>query len=946
MVGSKGAVRTRADASGPHHAPSDPPRASVSRPHEYFPGLDGLRAIAVLAVLFFHAGVADAPGGFLGVSLFFTLSGFLITGLLISESAATGRIALRRFWGRRVRRLMPAALVCLALVLAGSRWLVARASIPSLRIDVVAAAANVANWRFVTAHQSYAELFANQPSAVLHFWSLAIEEQFYLIFPCVVALLLSRRRAWALPVGLTVMIAASVVASLLTTSHDAVYYGTHTRAAELLIGGLLACVVQRRNGLAVANPALRRPAVDRRLKQVLAFAGLIAFVVLVVNTRQSDGWLYQGGFAALAVLWCIVIVAARAPGPFRALVSQRPLVALGRRSYGVYLFHWPVFTLLTPSRLGVHGWQARVIQLAIIAAVTEASYRLIERPIRLRTVLVDARRAPAVAFGCVAAVIATALVLPSTAATTAGSQLTMVDAPDEVVHLPAASPDTVETVPEQAGDAAAPLDHPDAVAPVAGSASAREAGAAMSSEAPTTPTTVASSQAVPPSAQVAAPALHVAVIGGYAEVAARLRSIRDSGINLDIADLSAAGCTVIVEAAHSVDSNGCAPSTDGVRAVGAIGLVAAVDVLAIGIGPVEHQAITDAAAGTPEQAAADVFAVAENLRQGVVAEIERLGTRATRVVIVDTFPTSAAGDERAPDLLDAIIDEAVLSTPSLSRVTLADLQLATIDTSLGDASPEDASIEADAAANVTTNAPLKVMVIGDSTSYGVALGLAGSTSSQFDVLWAGKRNCPLARMHSIRWLVGNEFSMADCPSVTSVWPEQIASFHPDVVLVVDGLPEQSLHRYGDGSGDWHEAGDAEFAAVHDADFRELLDLVADVGAVVILAGQPRNAAGSVGWATTPRIEAWNAQLATWDAKWAPVAMWPYGQAIESAEAAAGHSLRADGLHLDKASLSTIVGSILAPALQAQVVDLRTALASSGCLVDGVSGATLDLVKCG
>src|SRR6185369_14363096 len=117
-----------------------------------------LRALAVLAVLLFHAGVSDASGGFLGVSLFFTLSGFLITGLLIRESTASGRISLRRFWGRRVRRLMPAALLCLGLVVIFARSLVARALLPRLRLDVVAAAANVANWRFVTAHQSYAEL--------------------------------------------------------------------------------------------------------------------------------------------------------------------------------------------------------------------------------------------------------------------------------------------------------------------------------------------------------------------------------------------------------------------------------------------------------------------------------------------------------------------------------------------------------------------------------------------------------------------------------------------------------------------------------------------------------------------------------------------------------------------------------------------------------------------
>jgi peptidoglycan/LPS O-acetylase OafA/YrhL len=340
--------------------------------HEYFPGLDGLRAIAVVAVLFFHAGVRWVPGGFLGVSLFFTLSGFLITGLLIDEFSANGRIALRGFWARRIRRLMPAALVCLALVLIASRWLVDRAAISSLRTDVVAAAADVANWRFVTAHQSYAELFAHQPSALLHFWSLAIEEQFYLLFPCVVAVLASRRRPWLLPVGLLGLLVASVSATLLTSSHDTIYYGTHTRAAELLIGGLLAWFVRSRAnvGAPTNRPLIHLLGHRVPIVQAAGYVGLGLFALFVVTTRQADDWLYRGGFVMLALLWCVLIVAARANGSFRALVSVPPLVALGRRSYGVYLFHWPVFVLVTPSRLGVHGWQARLVQLAIIAVVT------------------------------------------------------------------------------------------------------------------------------------------------------------------------------------------------------------------------------------------------------------------------------------------------------------------------------------------------------------------------------------------------------------------------------------------------------------------------------------------------------------------------------------------------------------------------------------------------
>ena len=944
MVGSKGAGTTRADATRSVSPRSDSARSGASAPSEYFPGLDGLRAIAVVAVLLFHAGIADAGGGFLGVSLFFTLSGFLITGLLIRESAGTGRISLRRFWGRRIRRLMPAALLCLGLVVAGARWLVARPVLPRLRLDVVAAATNVANWRFVTAHQSYAELFAHQPSAVLHFWSLAIEEQFYLVFPCIAALLLSRRRTWALPVGLAVLIAASVTASVMTGSHDVVYYGTHTRAAELLIGGLLACVVHRRAGVHAERRHV--PWSPAWVVQLAGFAALGALVVLVATTEQSDGWLYEGGFAGLALLWCALVIAARTPGPFRALVSRRPLVALGRRSYGVYLYHWPVFTLLTPARLGVHGWQARLIQLLVIAAVTEASYRVVERPVRLRRILTNARRAPAVALGCVAAVIASALVLPSSFASTAGAQVSMVDAPDEVVHL---SPATPPGSDDGANAAASPdVSTTTTSTPSSPPSTPPETTPAVVAAGDGAAVMVVSGQgsAPPPTVAPSVPALDVAVIGDSPELVSHLQSLRAGGADIALDDLTVAGCSVVAMTGDDVGDGTCVPAPSD---------RAPIDVLVIAIGAVDHQTIADAVAIIPGKAGLDIFDIVQHVQQSAVAEFERLGRRAGNVVLVDTVPDGGSPTP-SPDVLDTIIDEAVLSTPSLSHIELGDLTPAAINASPAAASTTgtDASMPPSVADAAAPDAPMKVMVIGDSTSYGIAQGLARSTAGGFDVLWAGKRNCPLARMESIRWLTGDEFSMADCPSVESVWPAQIDSFRPTVVLVVDGLPEQSLQRYA-GDSDWHAAGDAQFVAIHDADFRALLGLVAKVGAVVVLAGQPHNADGAVAWAPTQNIDAWNAQLSAWDAQWAPVATWPYGQAVEAAESAAGHSLRPDGLHLDEQSVDAIVGGVLAPQLRAQVVDLRAALAASGCLIEpsvldaqhpGQLAAQLDLTRCG
>ena len=923
-----------------------------------------MRALAVIAVLFFHAGERHATGGFLGVSLFFTLSGFLITGLLIDEISAEGRIAIRAFWGRRVRRLMPAAVVCLGLVLITSPWLVEAVSLMRLRADIVAAAADVANWRFVTAHQSYAELFARQPSAVLHFWSLAIEEQFYIVYPCVIALLAKlagRRRPWVLPVGIVVLIAGSIASTVAATSHDLIYYGTHTRAAELLIGGLLAWAIRRPSvAAAVDRVGSDEPRAHWSVAvQLAGFAAVASFVVLVMRTSQSDDWLYRGGFAVLAIVWCALIVAARSPGWFRSMVSVRPLVALGRRSYGVYLFHWPVFTLLTPTRLGVHGWPARLIQVVLIAAITETSYRFVERPIRLRRVLTNRLLGPALACACVTALIAAAVILPAPATTNALSTMNMAETPDGVVHLAAANspanPAAISAAkPARSGSDIARADV-DGVTTTTGSMTATTNGSTTASTNGSTTdgstldgSTSDGSTNGPPQAILVEAAGSEPAIAQTLDAMSRASSPalgrHEAPAYVTVDDATMAGCAAIVATQIAVADGTCLPESSGRRPA---------DVLVIGIGIAEHAAMQQALALAPGQSADDEFAIAQNLTSRGVAEFERLGRRAVSVVIVDADPRQGP-----PDLLDAMIDEAVLSTPSLRRIALADLRPSDIGipVSVRPAAGQPASSRpagSQPAASTSTAGtiapaavPLKVMVIGDSTSYGFAQALARSTTEPFDVLWAGKRNCPIARVDSIRWSAGNEFSMADCPSISSVWPEQISTFRPDVIMVVDGLPEQSQQRYA-GDDTWHEAGDPAFSDVHDADFRGLLNLAASVGAIVVLADQPHDAPDTVvHWATAPRIDAWNAQLASWDQQWAPVTVLPYGEAVENAEMSAGHSLRPDGLHLDEPSVLNIVGTLLAPVLVAQVRDLRTALVASGCLIQSPSAPMLDLGRCG
>ena len=365
----------------------------------YDPALDGVRAVAVGLVLLFHGGVSWARGGFLGVSIFFTLSGFLITTLLLTEKETTGGVRLSRFWIRRLRRLMPAALACLALVIVLTATVLTAAK-ETVRGDVLAALFDVANWRLYFSGQSYAALFS-VPSPVQHFWSLAIEEQFYLFFPVIVWLVLAKLR-WPRPAlaallgaGFVAAVAASVVVN--TSNADLVYYATYTRAAELLAGCLMAMAVM---AWGRTDPA------DRRAPWAVVTGpvALVAIVLIVWRTSELDSWLYGGGLAAFSLLSVALIASARRPGPLRSLLSLRPFVALGLISYGLYLYHWPLFLWLNADRTGVDGAALLALRVGVTLGVATLSYFLLEQPIRRGRTLTGWRGAiaPPVAMACVA----------------------------------------------------------------------------------------------------------------------------------------------------------------------------------------------------------------------------------------------------------------------------------------------------------------------------------------------------------------------------------------------------------------------------------------------------------------------------------------------------------------------------------------------------------------
>ncbi len=354
----------------------------------YVPALDGLRGLAVLAVLLFHADVSWASGGFLGVSTFFTLSGFLITTLLVSEQQFSGKVSLRAFWIRRVRRLLPASLVTLVVIVAISPLLGTTADPVRLPGDVLAAASYVANWRFVAAGTSYADLFV-APSLVQHFWSLAIEEQFYLLFPLVAAAALRFRG----PRALGVAAASGLGFSMLVTlgagfSNDRIYYGTDTRAAELLVGVLLAVVWHHPSRAALSS---RIPALPVCVAAGALLALLGSFTAWITLTLQTDV-LYRGGFILYALLSSAVIAGAMLPptsSPVAALLSVMPFRSLGRISYGAYLIHWPLFLVLDPTRTGIDGTALVVVRLGMTLALAYLSYGLIESPIRAGRLVPD-----------------------------------------------------------------------------------------------------------------------------------------------------------------------------------------------------------------------------------------------------------------------------------------------------------------------------------------------------------------------------------------------------------------------------------------------------------------------------------------------------------------------------------------------------------------------------
>lgn len=406
-------------------------------PHRWIGGLDGLRAVAVIAVVLFHLDPGYLTGGFLGVDLFFVISGYLITRLLLSERRRTGTVRLGRFYLRRARRLLPAlgALLVVVVFVGGLLWPDQR---PTLTGSALSSLGYVTNWWLIADQQSYF-VAMGRPPMLQHLWSLAIEEQYYLLWaPAVIAVSAAwwwRRRtssAWRMPLAVAWVAGGLAMASTVAMAYLAIrsnvpyqadssrlYFGTDTHAMGLLLGsavGALAAVpwrsITRRPPRWVrpawrarwqprpllpawiAGDAARGPA-GRWATDALAVAGLAGIAWFFVSVDEYLPWLYRGGFLAFAAVAALAICcAARTGSRVGRVLDARPLAWIGRRSYGIYLWHWPVFVVTRPL-IDVQGpqWLIDCARTGLAVAIAAVSYRYLETPVRAGTFAASLRRA-------------------------------------------------------------------------------------------------------------------------------------------------------------------------------------------------------------------------------------------------------------------------------------------------------------------------------------------------------------------------------------------------------------------------------------------------------------------------------------------------------------------------------------------------------------------------
>lgn len=393
----------------------------------YIPALDGLRTLAVVAVVLYHLNLTWAQGGLLGVTIFFVLSGYLITRLLLNEVAKTGRIDLKSFWIRRIRRLVP-AVVTVVVVTCALCTIFNHVMLTKMRPDILPSLLFFNNWWQIAQNVSYFNALGD-PSPLTHFWSLAIEEQFYLIWPpllfAMVSMHVSKPNTRRVVLGLAAVSALAMMALYNPAADPSrVYYGTDTRVFSLLLGAWMAFIPDRdlapvrlahRLGLDRLVRAAKRGKLDKNAKSghdektdsaaeaapaqpsalvrfwsspasidVLGVVGLVGLAAMVALTNGYTAFQYRGGTLLCSILTLMVIAACVQPqGMVARALAAEPLVWVGKRSYSIYLWHYPLLLLMNPvANINDTPWWQYILQVLLVVAVAECSYRFIETPFR------------------------------------------------------------------------------------------------------------------------------------------------------------------------------------------------------------------------------------------------------------------------------------------------------------------------------------------------------------------------------------------------------------------------------------------------------------------------------------------------------------------------------------------------------------------------------------
>lgn len=385
----------------------------------YRPAIDGLRAFAVISVIIYHLLPRWLPGGWFGVDVFFVISGFLITSLLLSEYRRNrGHIDLLGFWKARARRLLPALFVVLAAVLLCATFLTVSGRTRNVAGDVLATLGYVANWRFVLGDEAYFGQVAS-PSPLRHAWSLAVEEQFYIVYPLLLVGLLAVIRRRVNLAGVLIVLSAASALLMALLHHPGidpsrVYYGTDTRAHQLLVGAAVAAIVSGGPG-AVSRDLVR--SVDRWCRR-LAMPALLVVLSAFWWAGRAQSVLFEGGAVLLSVLISVVLVAATSSSAslVQRALSWEPLRRIGVVSYGLYLWHWPIIVFLNDQVLPWPTAGRVAVQVALTGLLAWSSYRFVERPIRRDGIRVLIPRAPrlsaTVCWATAPAVVIGALTMP------------------------------------------------------------------------------------------------------------------------------------------------------------------------------------------------------------------------------------------------------------------------------------------------------------------------------------------------------------------------------------------------------------------------------------------------------------------------------------------------------------------------------------------------------